>query len=413
MWVKRGWVGVKRFSRRLVPDRLYNHGRTVYGGSPVIQQTLPGWFAYISPFYMIPIFFLLMIPFLVVGAVMIVESRKVYVLKEDYSQIHQYQYTPKDASININQGIRDFVVDGVSYPQGTLTWQYIYVKQRLEAPVYFYYTLDNYYQNYRDFHDGRNLGQLKGDKEELGSPTLCKPFIYPGYRRATPQGQDGTVVESVVVTGATGTKTTYSLQNMKYNPCGLAAWATFNDTFVLYQVVDASNAASAANANAVINSGANGSVPMRLVCDGTAFDAVGTPTPAAGSTDTNYCAKKGISFTSDVTIRYRPLVLRENQWSRDYPYVTNNSYLNAGYYYKEAGHAMPDPTDYDFQVWMRSAVLSSFKKLYRIINVDLEPGWYAVQINEFYDVVSFKGRKGVAFRTRHWVGENNTVLGIL
>jgi len=36
--------------------------------------------------------------------------------------------------------------------------------------------------------------------------------------------------------------------------------------------------------------------------------------------------------------------------------------------------------DEDFVVWMRVAGLPTFKKLHRIINVDLEPGTYTVEI---------------------------------
>ncbi len=39
-----------------------------------------------------------------------------------------------------------------------------------------------------------------------------------------------------------------------------------------------------------------------------------------------------------------------------------------------------DFEDEDFVVWMRTAGLPTFKKLYRIINTDLQPGNYSVTI---------------------------------
>lgn len=36
--------------------------------------------------------------------------------------------------------------------------------------------------------------------------------------------------------------------------------------------------------------------------------------------------------------------------------------------------------DEDFIVWMRTAGLPTFKKLYRIIDTDLQPGSYRVEI---------------------------------
>lgn len=62
---------------------------------------------------------------------------------------------------------------------------------------------------------------------------------------------------------------------------------------------------------------------------------------------------------------------------------------------------------------MKSSVLASFHKLYRVIDVDLLPGNYAVQVNEFYDTVSFNGKKGIVISSQSWVGSNSVGMGIV
>jgi len=70
-----------------------------------------------------------------------------------------------------------------------------------------------------------------------------------------------------------------------------------------------------------------------------------------------------------------------------------------------------DFEDEDFIVWMRTAGLPNFKKLYRIIEVDLEQGDYEVQIENNYPVSDFNGRKFVVLSTTSWIGGKNAFLG--
>ncbi|KAG5485538.1 hypothetical protein LSCM1_07625 [Leishmania martiniquensis] len=390
--------------KKLIPEFLHEHGRTVYGGHPLSQQTLPGIFNYPSPFVLVPVFFILMVPFLVVGGIVLAKGPEQQIIEQEYSHIHQYQYVPSNASVNINQGILHFTAEGVTHAQGTRTWVEINISRRIRAPVYMYYKITNMHQNYRDFHNGRSTSQLAG-KASIGNTYLCKPYTYPGFRN-----NEGDA--PITITDATGKQVTRPASSFTYNRCGIAPWSKFNDTFVLFRKLTPAEVQRAKERGVpILYGGADGRTPMTLICNGTDFGPKGEP--LGGSLEENRCAKEGISWRADARIRFRNLTLRDDWWSLYYPYPTTNEYLRNGWYLHEPGHALPDPSDYDLQVWMRAAFTSNFRKLYRIIDVPLYPGTYLVDISEFYDVVSFRGTKSVVLQHTNWTGGRDIVFGVV
>lgn len=77
------------------------------------------------------------------------------------------------------------------------------------------------------------------------------------------------------------------------------------------------------------------------------------------------------------------------------------------------GFPLPNPVnDPHFMVWMRTAGLSDFRKLYGIIDEDFQTGdVLTVSINNTFPVTEFEGTKAVVISTTSWLGGKNSFLG--
>ncbi|CAA7016258.1 unnamed protein product [Microthlaspi erraticum] len=137
-------------------------------------------------------------------------------------------------------------------------------------------------------------------------------------------------------------------------PCGLIAWSLFNDTYAL----------SRNNQTLVVN-------------------------------------KTGIAWKSD----------RENKFGKNvFPKNFQTGNLTGG--------AKLDPNkslseQEDLIVWMRTAALPTFRKLYGKIERDLEQGdTITVNLKNNYNTYSFSGKKKLVLSTTSWLGGKNEFLGI-
>ncbi|XP_069830748.1 cell cycle control protein 50A [Dendropsophus ebraccatus] len=166
-------------------------------------------------------------------------------------------------------------------------------------------------------------------------------------------------------------------QNKPIAPCGAIANSMFNDTLRLYQ----------------INGGTESEIGL---------------------------TKKGIAWWTDKNVKFRnptgnssatlsqiftettkPINWQKAVYDLDPDDKDNNGFINE-----------------DFIVWMRTAALPTFRKLYRLIEkpegayAALPPGNYSLHVDYNYPVLSFDGRKRMILSTISWMGGKNPFLGI-
>lgn len=63
-------------------------------------------------------------------------------------------------------------------------------------------------------------------------------------------------------------------------------------------------------------------------------------------------------------------------------------------------------------VWMRTAGLPNFKKLYGRIDQDMPKGTYKVSVRNQYDVSSWGGSKSIVLSTTNYFGGTNYFLAL-
>ncbi|XP_073135044.1 ALA-interacting subunit 1-like isoform X2 [Henckelia pumila] len=137
-------------------------------------------------------------------------------------------------------------------------------------------------------------------------------------------------------------------------PCGLIAWSLFNDTYILTRN----------NQQLNIN-------------------------------------KTHISWKSDRDRKFGKNVFPKN--------FQNGTLIGGG----TLDPLLPLNKQEDLMVWMRTAALPTFRKLYGRIEVDLQPGdTINVTISNNYNTYSFNGKKKLVLSTTSWLGGKNDFVGI-
>lgn len=292
------------------------------------QQRLPAWQPILSAGIVIPLFVLVGLAFIGIGVALFVTSRNLQVLEMDYT--------------GAEQNSPCFACAGASPNKICSCTLFFNLDKLFEGPVFFYYGLTNFFQNQRAYGVSKDDYQLSGNTYYFTRPpTTCKPYQFDSNKKP-------------IV------------------PCGSLANSMFNDSFLLYQIVN----------------GKEKKVPL----DG-----------------------KGIAWWTDYNIKYRnptvkPLrnafngTVKPLFWSRP-AYELSDDAANNGF------------INQDFLVWMRRAALPNFRKLYRRITegdyeAGLPAGNYSLHINYSYPVLDFDGRKKVVFSNVSWMGGKNEFLGI-
>jgi len=276
------------------------------------------------------------------------------------------------ASNNVSQKIFDYsncftasiTPTSFNVPEGVKSWAYnpntntctitFNIDDDFKAPVFMYYRLTNFYQNHRRYVKSYDANQLKGDKilSASGLATSCSPLNAPSN-----------------FTYSDGTKLSADAQ---YYPCGLIANSMFTDTI--------SNLTSTAD---------NSVYP---------FSQTGIAWP---SDSVKFQKTKWTESPADIKTNLVPPL----RWQAAFPDLWKNGYNATN---------IPDIGSWEpFQVWMRTAGLPNFRKLYGRNDAGLlKKGEYRITIVNTFDVNSFGGTKSVVISTISIIGGKNPFLGL-
>nr|XP_046267899.1 cell cycle control protein 50B [Scatophagus argus]XP_046267901.1 cell cycle control protein 50B [Scatophagus argus]XP_046267902.1 cell cycle control protein 50B [Scatophagus argus]XP_046267903.1 cell cycle control protein 50B [Scatophagus argus]XP_046267904.1 cell cycle control protein 50B [Scatophagus argus] len=157
------------------------------------QQRLPAWQPMLSAGIVIPGFVLIGLAFIGIGVALFVTTQNIQVLELDYTGVANN--TPCFVCSS-NPNVKNCVCM-LDFSINTL----------FKGPVFFYYGLTNYFQNYRKYGVSKDANQLSGNLDYFTSPSdTCSPYRYDS-------------------------------SNKPIVPCGSIANSMFNDTFKLYQIV--------------------------------------------------------------------------------------------------------------------------------------------------------------------------------
>ncbi|KAK1326379.1 putative ALA-interacting subunit 2 [Acorus calamus] len=209
----------------------------------------------------------------------------------------------------------------------------------------------------RDSSISKNCSRILKVSKHMKAPIYIYYQLdnyYQNHRRYVKSRSDRQLQEGLKYKDISSCKPEESSNGLPIVPCGLIAWSLFNDTFTfIHESVEL-------NVN-----------------------------------------RKNIAWQSD----------RDHKFGKDvYPFNFQNGTLVGG---KRLDPNIPLSEQEDLIVWMRTAALPSFRKLYGRIEVDLDAGdLINVDIVNNYDTYSFGGKKKLVLTTSGWLGSKNDFLGI-
>ncbi|XP_047322438.1 ALA-interacting subunit 3-like [Impatiens glandulifera] len=211
----------------------------------------------------------------------------------------------------------------------------------------------NYIQTTNDTKCNRNIIVPKNMKQPIYVYYQLDNF-YQNHRRYVKSRSDSQLRSSNSENETSSCKPEDTVGGVSIVPCGLIAWSLFNDTYSF----------SRQNQNLAVN-------------------------------------KKGISWKSD----------RDHKFGKDvFPKNFQAGGLIGG---ASLNSTVPLSQQEDLIVWMRTAALPTFRKLYGKIEVDLTKGdQISVVLENRYNTYSFNGKKRLVLSTTSWLGGKNDFLGI-
>lgn len=176
--------------------------------SPFHQQTVKAYKPVPTVKSAAIIFTVLGVIFIIVGAVLLAYSKEIIE--------HKARYDNKDDCKN------------TKWDEEQICEIEFEIDKKMKKPVYFYYQLNNFYQNHRRYVKSKSAEQLAGTKMSKSDvKTDCDPIIT--------MKDLGRIQKHI---NGTNAKINYMDDGVVALPCGLIAKTFFNDTYELYKGSD-------------------------------------------------------------------------------------------------------------------------------------------------------------------------------
>ena len=326
------------------------------------QQTLTAWQPILTPKYVIGSFALISIVFIPIGLSLLSTSDSVVEAVEQYDG---------DGADEAKYGDCFLTAEGAAAGNATLCTVSFTAAADMAKPVDVYYQITNFYQNHRRYVKSRSDAQLRGDEgiEDADLERACDPET--SYQKPAGCNLGPAFDSETSCDNANGKWTGPRI----YWPCGLVANSYFNDGIAL-------------------------------------------TAPAGAALDST-----GIAWSSDVTARYKnPAALDTDKYAYlwdTYPNTINPPCASPAAAAPRCNAANYDATlanagllDERFMVWMRTAGLPTFRKLYGRLDRDVKAGEVvSFDVDPRFVVASFGGKKFLVLSTSSWIGGKNAFIG--
>jgi len=318
------------------------------------QQRMKGWKPVLNPVWVIGALYILGVLFLPTGFYLQQKSDKIVELSLEYDS-HDKESLPCGIERRANNNktcILSFTAN-----------------QDMEPPILVYYQLTNFYQNHRKYVESRDELQLQGQlvsKQTAVARRLCEPMV--------------------------------KLGNISLHPCGLFANTFFND---IIQLVNSTDLKS----NKLLD----------MVEKGIIWQS-----------ELDYRYKQPDGFDSEQCVSCEDCSCEGERWSCDIPWTDPKDGKCYRYFYPD-----DDTTQYlyetypmvinpiegveneHFIVWMKTATLPKFRKLYGFIKEPISKGTnLTFQVTANFEVQSFKGTKTLIVTTTNAFGGKNDYFGL-
>lgn len=314
----------------------------------ISQQTMPAWYPLLTPWRVVGGYLLVGLMFILLGAFLWKDATDVVELR--------YQYDGDES-------------DGdeckiSTYKENKTCTIPFNIDEDMSGPVHVYYELSNFYQNHATYVDSISSDQLLGTLTTDVSDD-CTPLYQNG--------------------------------SLTLHPCGLIANTMFNDIFTVTsgQAMDESNIAWESD---ISDKFEQPDGFTSAACDGS---DCATCLSSAGYTDSD----------GDVTFSGCDLHV-DNGTSYAFYYPEEDTYQYLYETFPEVISPLLGVKDEHFIVWMRTAGLSKFRKLYGRIDDGLENGdTLNFTITSNFIVDYFDGTKSIVVSTTSSLGGRNTYWG--